>query len=157
MNDRQRVEAILFPVFFQNVLKCGVNDKGSDDYKACMLQLQQAIDIALTGCDERRRDSLMRRTIRLHNEITESHRRDYVRVEKMGLIALYTLQMVLDADYLVLVEGSDLSEAINAIVRGLADAFSEERLDASAQKQAGRMLSHLQQLGYFDGVKREAA
>lgn len=157
MNDRQRVEAIFFPVFFQQVLRCGVNDKGSDDYRACMLQLQQAIDAALVGCDEKRVGNLMRRVIRVHNDVTEPYRRENVRVEKMGLMALYCLQMVLDADYLVLEEGSDLAEAINAIMRGLADAFKEEKLDASAQKQAGRMLSHLQQLGYFDGVRREAA
>lgn len=157
MNDRQRAEAIFFPIFFQQVLRCGVNDKGSEDYRACMLQLQQAIDAALKGCDERRYANLMRRAIRAHNEVTEVYRRENVRVEKMGLMALYCLQAVLDADYLVLEEGSDLAEAINAIVRGLADAFSEEKLDASAQKQAAKMLGHLQQLGYFYGVRREAA
>lgn len=157
MNDRQRAEAIFFPIFFQQVLRCGVNDKGSDEYRACFLQLQQAIDLVLKGCDERRYGNLMRRAIRVHNEVTEPYRREKVRVEKMGLMALYCLQMVLDADYLVLVEGSDLSEAINAIVRGLSDAFKEEKLDASAQKQAAKLLNHLQQLGYFYGVRREAA
>lgn len=157
MNDRQRVEAIFFPIFFQQVLRCGVNDKGSDDYRSCFLQLQQAIDIVLRGCDEKRYANLMRRAIRAHNEVTEVYRKSNIRVEKMGLIALYALQMVLDADYLVLEEGSDLAEAINAIMRGLADAFKEEKLDASAQKQAGRMLTHLQELGYFDGVRRAAA
>jgi len=113
--------------------------------------------MVLQGCDERRYANLMRRAIRLHNQVTAGYRKERVRVEKMGLIALYSLQMVLDADYLVLEEGSDLSEAINAIMRGLTDAFSEEKLDASAQKQAAKLLSHLQELGYFYGIKREAA
>ena len=157
MNDRQRVEAIIFPIFFQQILRCGVNDKGSEEYRACFLQLQQAIDAALEGCDERRKGNLKRRAIRAHNEITEQYRREHIRVEKMGLMALYALQAVLDADYLVLEEGSDLSEAINAIVRGLSDAFAEEKLDASAQKQASKLLGHLRQLGYFCGARREAA
>lgn len=157
MNDRQRTEAIFFPIFFQQVLRCGVNDQTTEEFRACFLQLQQAIDMVLQGCDERRYANLMRRAIRLHNQVTAGYRKERVRVEKMGLIALYSLQMVLDADYLVLEEGSDLSEAINAIMRGLTDAFSEEKLDASAQKQAAKLLSHLQELGYFYGIKREAA
>ena len=157
MNDRQRVEAMLFPVFLQQVLRCGVNDQGSDDFRSCMLHLQQAITAALEGCDQKKRDHLMRRVCRVHNDVTARYRADHIRVDKMGLMTLYCLQAVLDADYLLLEEGSNLSEAINAIVRGLEDAFAEERLDASAQKQAAKMLGHLQELGYFYGVRREAA
>lgn len=157
MNDRQRTEAILFPVFLLNILACGVNDQQSDEFLACRAQLHQAIEEALHGCDDKRKSSLLRRAARVHNDITASYRAEGVRVEKMALMALYCLQAVLDADYLVLVEGSDLAAAIDAVVNGLEHAFAEERLDASAKKQAGRMLLHLQELGYFHGVRREAA
>ena len=152
MNDRQRTEAIIFPVFFQNVLRYGVNDKSTEDYMKAMLKLQQAIDLVLKGCDQRRRDNLMRRACRIHNEVTESYRREHVRVEKMGLMALYALQRVLDEDYLVLEAGSDLAQAIEAIVEGLQDAFDEAKLDASARKQSLKLLGHMQFLGYFVGV-----
>lgn len=157
MNDRQRTEAILFPVFLLNILACGVNDQSTPEFNACRAQLHQAIEEALRGCDDKRKSSLLRRAARVHNEITEPYRKEKIRVEKMALMALYCLKAVLDADYLVLVEGSDLAAAIDAVVNGLEHAFKEEKLDASAQKQAAKMLSHLQQLGYFYGVRREAA
>lgn len=90
----------------------------------------------------------MRRAIRLHNDITTPFR-GKVGADKVGLVALYTLQRVLDADYLILEEGSGLSEALSAIVRGLEHAFAEPALDASAQKQAAKMLHNLQSRGYY--------
>lgn len=148
MNDRQRVEAILFPVFFQQILRCGASDQKSDEFRTCFLQLQQAIDLTLKGCDERKTGNLMRRAIRLHNEITTPYR-GKVGAEKVGLVALYTLQNILAEDYLELEEGSDLAEAIAAIIRGLDHAFAKPTLDASAQKQAAKMLRELQTRGYY--------
>lgn len=152
MNDRQRTEALLFPVWLLNILHCGVNDKSTDDYKRCTEILGAATEEALKGCDERKRAALLRRVARVHNAITEDYRRNDVHVDKIGLIALYTLQAILEADYLVLEEGSPLSTAINAIIEALADAFTEQRLDASARKHAGKLLCQLQDEGYFWGV-----
>lgn len=142
----------MFPVFFQQVLKCGVNDKTTDDYRSCMLQLQQAIDVVLRGHEPRKKDYLMRRACRVHNVVTASYRDERIRVEKMGMMALYCLQRVLEADYLVLEEGSNLAAAIEAVVRGLEDSFVEEKLDASARKQALKLLQTMQDEGYFVGV-----
>lgn len=74
MNDRQRVEAALFPVWLLNILKCGVNDKDTDDYRRCQSILASAVDEAFKGCDEWRRAQLLRRVARVHNQITEDFR-----------------------------------------------------------------------------------
>lgn len=150
--DLRRTELLLFPVWLLNIIRCGVNDKDTDDYRRCQEILVTSINEALKGCDERKAGALLRRAARVHNKITEQYRRNDVHVDKIGLICLYALQAVLESDHLVLEEGSPLSAAINAIVDALADAFAEPKLDASARKQAVKLITMLQREGYFDGV-----
>ena len=152
MNDRQRIEALLFPVWLLNIIHCGVNDKSTDDYKRCVEILGTATEEALKGCDDRKRAALLRRVARVHNAGTDDYRRNNVHVDKIGLIALYTLQAILEADYLVLEEGTPLAAAITAIIDSLSDAFAEPRLDASARKHASKLLGQLQDEGYFWGI-----
>jgi len=45
-----------------------------------------------------------------------------------------------------------MSIAANAIIAGLQDAMEQERLFASAKKQAVKTLRALQSEGYFEGV-----
>lgn len=152
LTDRQRVEILLFPLFFANILECGVKDK-DEEYDRCQLYLDEAILEALKGCDDKRVASLKRRAARAHNAITADYIKNKAHVDKIGLVAIYTLQAILDADYLVLDEGSKLSAAIEAIIAALSHAFAEARLDASARKHAGKMLSQLQAMDYFPGVR----
>lgn len=160
MNDRQRVEAALFPSWFINILSCGVSpDERDDDYYRCQRILATAVSEALRGCDEQKSNQILRRVSRVHNAVTDDYRRNDVSVIKIGLIALYALEAVLSADYLELTEGSPLALAIDAIIEALSASFAEPRLDASARKHAGKVLSHLKSLGYFESVtlQREAA
>lgn len=159
MNDRQRVEAIVFPVWFQTVMVCGVNDQTTEDFKTCFSYFQDAINEGLRGCDERKRMALLRRAARLHNDIMRDDIANDVSVEKIGLSALYALQIVLDADYLVLHEDSALASAIQSVIAGLEHAMARAKLDASARKHGRKLVEHMQRLGYFDGVvlQRDAA
>lgn len=153
MNDRQRVEALIFTTIFLNVLDCGVDDPNSDEARKCRAYLVEAREEVLRGMDERRRAAILRRTTRLHDAVMDPHRKEGMRVDKAGMIAYYALQAVLESGYLELCEGTKLAVALNAIVEGLADGFAEDRLDSSAQKQAMKMLRHMQMDGYFDGVE----
>ena len=73
------------------------------------------------------------------------------------MIGYYMLQSVLACGYLELEEGSKIAVAINSILEEID--FSEQKIDASARKQAAKMLTHLQADGFFGGVvfEREAA
>ena len=160
LTDRRRTEILLFPVWLLNVVECGVSpDKRDDDFYRCKRILAEAVAEALRGCCDTKANSLLRRVYRLHNALTEDYRRNGAHVDKIGLIALYTLQAVLEDGYLELVEGTPLSAAIHAIIEALSDAFAEARLDASAKKHAAKVIAHLQRDGYFSGVhiQREAA
>ena len=157
LNDRQRVELLLFPLLLKSILESGA--RRDAHYEACGQILDGAMIEIIGRLDERRRVQIMRRTVRVHDDITDVARKGGVRVDKAALTVFYALQKLLDAGALELDEGSDLSEAIHAIIHAFADAFEEARLDASARKHAVRMIERLQALGYFSGCafEREAS
>jgi hypothetical protein len=157
MTDRQRVEALFFILVFKSILEsAGQRDAG---YDTCIRALDAAAATILRREDQKRRAALMRRVMRLHDAATDPNRKDGVSVLKIGMTIYYVLQAVLGSGYLELEEGSDLARAISAIIENFDDAFGEKKLDASAQKQARKMLETLQREGYFHGVEfqREAA
>jgi hypothetical protein len=150
MNDRQRVEALFFPLVMKSILEsAGQRDAG---YDACIRALDAAAATILRREDQKRRASLMRRVMRLHDTATDPNRKDGVSVLKIGMTIYYVLQAVLGSGYLELEEGSDLARAISAIIENFDDAFGEKKLDASAHKQARKMLATLHREGYFQGV-----
>jgi hypothetical protein len=155
INDRQRTEALFFPLVFKSILEsAGRRDAG---YDLCIKALDAAAAEILRREDLPKRAQIMRRVLRLHDTATEVNRKGGVSVLKTGMVTYYVLQAVLRDGFLELVEGSDLAVAISKIIEAFADAFEETRLDASAQKQAARMLGILQREGYFYGVAIERA
>jgi hypothetical protein len=157
MTDRQRIEQLFFPLVFKSILEsAGQRDAG---YDACIRALDAAAATILRREDQKRRAALMRRVMRLHDTATEPDRKGGVSILKIGMTIYYVLQAVLRSGYLELEEGSDLARAISAIIENFDDAFGEKKLDASAQKQARRMMEVLNREGYFHGVEfqREAA
>jgi hypothetical protein len=156
MNDRQRVEALLFPQMLLAVLIAGVGHK-DDEYEKCKALLLAACEEILHDLDDRRRSSILRRTYRLQLAVTEPYRKEGVPLAKVGLMELYVLQRILDDNYLVLTEGSSMAKALDLIVPALGHALEEPKLNTSAQKQAGKMLSALQAAGYFETIGAQYA
>lgn len=156
LTDRQRIELLLFPQMLLAMLIAGVEDakKGADQYLGAQTQLVEACRDALHGCDDRKRAKLLRRVDRVHLEVIDPYLKDGVLMAKIGLMALYALQAVLDCDYLVLTEGSALSKALDHLLPALEHEMGG-KLEASARKQAGKMICHLQTLGYFESVPTE--
>lgn len=156
MNDRQRVEALLFPQMLLAVLIAGAQEK-DEEYEKCQKLLLAACEEILHGLDDRRRAAIVRRTYRLQLAVTEPYRKEGVPLAKVGLMELYVLQRILDDNYLVLTEGSAFSKALELIVPALSHALEEPKLNTSAQKQANKMLSALQTSGYFESIGAEYA
>lgn len=157
LNDRQRVELLLFPLLLKSILESGA--RRDAHYETCAQILDGAMIEIIGRLDDQRRKQIMRRTVRVHDDITDVTRKGGARVDKVALTVFYAMQKLLDAGALELDEGSDLSEAIHAIIHAFADAFEEARLDASARKHAAKMIERLQALGYFQPapVERNAA
>lgn len=157
MNDRQRVEALFFPLLFKSILESGAKRDG--DYEACRQALDSAMIEVLARLDDKRKASIMRRLYRTVDGVAQPDRKGGVTVEKTALTGYYLIQTVLESGYLELTDGSLLATAILAIVDAFRESFDEKPLDASARKQAGKMLRDLQERGLFQGVEivREAA
>lgn len=152
MNDRQRTEAVFFPLWMMNLMFTGAANREEEDYKVVWVYLDNACAEVLRGCDAKKMAYIMRRATRLHDRIMADYIKGGARSDKVGLIMAYILQAVVDAEYLVVYEGSDLAIAIDAIFAGLEKARGMEKMDASARKQAVKTLRALQTEGYFEGV-----
>jgi hypothetical protein len=157
VNDRQRVEALFFPLLFKSVVTS--SGEATEGNAQCVAYLDEAMREVMRDLDDRRKASIWRRVVRVHDAVMEPGRKGGLGVEKAGMIGFYLLNAVLASGYLELEEGSRVAVAVNAVVEALGDAFSQQALDASARKQAAKMLRQLQDGGFFEGVEmqREAA
>lgn len=155
MNDRQRIEALFFPLLFKSLLESAA--KRDDGFYACKSALDAAMIDILKREDDRRKAQLMRRAIRAVDGFAKPERKGGVRADKIALQAYHLLQAVLVNGYLELDDGSMLAIAITAVLDAFADAFNEAKLDASARKHAAKALAELQSAGLFAGVEMRNA
>lgn len=68
---------------------------------------------------------------------------------KIAAAVFYFLKDLTDSGYLELWEGSPVAEAAAIYIPAIEHVFAEDRLDASAQKAARRILGKLQERGYY--------
>lgn len=68
---------------------------------------------------------------------------------KFAMTYYYWVEDLLSRDVLSLSEGSSMGEALTMLLPMMEHGFAEERRDASARKQAGRMLRWFQDRGFY--------
>ena len=76
---------------------------------------------------------------------------------KFAMTYYYWLEDLLARDVLSLTEGSSMGEAVTMLLPMMEHGFDSERRDASARKQAGRMLRWFQDRGFYVDAWAEAA
>lgn len=117
--------------------------------------LNKACDEAVDGLDERKRRQLNRRITRVAMDCSvEIDRQNAV---KISLALYYFTKALLDSGTLELWEGSAMGEAMDLLFPAYQQGFDEARLDASAQKRARHMISHLNRAGFYLGVQNAVA
>ena len=153
-SDRQRVEAMLIPQMVLGVLICGVNDPNHPDAVAAKQLLVDACEEALIGVGEPQRSKLIRRMVRVHEEVTGPYKKEGHRVDKVGVIVYFLIKAVTDWDYMVIGNGSAFQRALDLFMPAIEHTTDDKLkpLFDSARKQARKVLDHLQQLGYFSSV-----
>ena len=152
LSDRQRVEALLFPQMLWAVVEAGVNDKEGAEFKECQRLLFEAMAEPVKGLSERDTGKIVRRTGRVHLDVTEPYRQEGARCDKVGLIVYFLIKAATECDYLVIPEGSAIQRALDLYLPAVQHSADEAALFASSKKHARKVLKHLQRLGYFDGV-----
>ena len=156
LSDRQRIETLLLPIMCQSVVKSGAGDPSAPDAVACSNHFGKAIEEGVSGLDEKKKYSLLRRALRLHELVTAPYTKHGARVDKVGLMVFYVLKWATDAEYLILHDGSAMSQGLDILLPALEHAAEIEALSNSAKKAAGKMLAQLQREGFFQNVRSTA-
>ncbi|MER9436657.1 hypothetical protein NKJ04_17340 [Mesorhizobium sp. M0618] len=187
MNDTQRVELSLPVHVMLSVLICGANcaeprvqDKAAWDafnerlatdqkfaeshktFQRTKLLLIKACNEAIAGVyPEKKQMSLLRRIERVHMDMVEPYvKDDNPDPRKIGIIAFYLLQHLVDTGTLIVPEDSSFGKALEHMLPALSpwegstekEIQDYEHLNRSARKQVRRIMQHLQAEGYYRGL-----
>lgn len=126
-------------------------------------------ELLLEACKEPMRDvypqrkeaSLLARIERVHREIVEPYLKgDSPDPRKIGIIAFYLLQHLVDNEVLLVPEDCSFGKALTVMLPALSpwegstakEVEDYERLNKSAQKQVGKIVQQLQSAGYYRGI-----
>lgn len=154
-SDRDIVQDLLPIRIFTAVITHGIDDPEGDTAKQILTWLGEAESEALLDVDGRKADQLCRRSWRLHAKILEPFVAGKVAVAKFALVAFYVLDTIRRQGKLQYREDGPLDRAIGAILAedGTVTEFANiKKIDESAQKQARKMFSLLQDEGYYRGL-----
>lgn len=108
-------------------------------------------------CSNVRRRRLLDRTAAVGSECIRAMGFEDQSSVKFAMTYYYWLEDLLARDVLSLTEGSSMGEAVTMLMPMMEHGFESERRDASARKQAGRMLRWLQERGFYREAMAEAA
>lgn len=124
--------------------------------------LMEACEEALRGVyPEKKEMALLRRIERVHAEMVEPYvKTDSPDPRKIGIIAFYLLQHLVETETLLVPEDSPFGRALEYMLPALSpwEGSTEEEvrdydnLNRSARKQVIKILRHLQNEGYYQGI-----
>lgn len=144
---------MLFPIIAYAVVAAGANEPDSDEAKEAKAYFQTAVTEAFANNDKSKNRKLASRALRVSEKVIAPFNKGTEgRVDKVGLVLYHMLRWVTDADYLVIPDETPMRKGLDMLLPGLEHAASEERLNRSALKAAKKMMSALQEEGYFEGV-----
>jgi len=147
--DRQVVEATLPSSLFWSVMVHGVADPDAGDNPKVICLLDQATEEAVANLTPEHRSKILRRASRLYQVALEDFQKQGIEAGKFGLIVFYLFDALRNAGLFELVDGSPLDQALEVLLPAVAEWTAVPAVDASAQKQARRLLKLLQDEGYF--------
>ena len=148
-SDRQITEATLPSSFFWAVMVNGVADRDAPDHAVVIALLDEATEAELAGLTFEHRSKILRRSKRIFDQALAEFRKQEIEAGKFGLIAFYLFDVLREAGLFTLVDGSPLDQALEALLPAIAEWTAVPAVDASAQKQARRLLGMLQREGYY--------
>lgn len=152
LSDRQRVEIGLPAHMMLAAILAGVEDQQSEEF------LQAKADLIIAGSDpvsdlvDKKAIKILNRTRALLDAITKEHIAEGMEVAKVALITFHFMRFIIEDGYLQYEEGSAFERSIHAFMEALEHKAQEPKVNASAVKQARKMLRKLQDLGYYQGV-----
>ena len=153
LSDRQRVEIGLPSHMMLAAILAGVEDQQSEEFLKAKSDLIEAGSEPVSDLMDKKAVKILDRTRSLLDTITKDHVAEGVEVAKVALITFHFMRFIIEDGYLQYVEGSAFDRSIQAFMEALEYKAQEPKINASAIKQAKRMLRRLQELGYYRGVE----
>jgi hypothetical protein len=160
LNDRQKIELALPANFFFALSICDVfaldpakaaepdaAEKGAKEIEKLRELLRAACWEPIANDPEKKQRNLANRIYRIATEVSADL--DQQLGTKVALTFYYWLEDLLSRGVLICYEGSAFGRAVSMLFDMMKHAFEVERLDASAQKQARKLLDRLQAQGYY--------
>lgn len=154
LSDRQRVELVIPARLLWSVVHCGVEEKKTS--LTTLEMIKSACFEPLDGLLAKDKLSLARRIDRVFAEVIEpltSTDKQIVTIGKAGLVIYYFIVDLVEREYLVLYADTPMAKVIEAILPDLTPLANIAGVDRSAQKQAAKLLSRLNELGYYGSLR----
>lgn len=153
-NERRVVEAVILPLSFVPVISGGIHDDCAEDRDATVKLLKEAMDECLPEMDHKTYQRVFRRAREAVYEgfLKRSENAETLAV-KAGLALYYFLDNMLQQNAYEIAEGSKFDQALAMILPAMQEWIVVVKLDQSAFKEGKRMLSRLQELGYYKDVQ----
>lgn len=154
-SDRHRVE-ICLPA--QMMLACAIagiseEEQKKDDFISFKKDLIDAGWEPVEDLDTKKRNGVLRRVLRLHESIPKQIIGDDPGdIPKLALVQFHLIKMILEDGYLQYEEDGAFHRSVLTFMEALQHHAEKEKLNASAIKQAKKLLRRLQDEGYYRGV-----
>lgn len=162
MSDTMRVELALPAHMMLGVLVVGATERETPEFKRTRDLLIKACEIPMQGLfGPKEKMKILRRIERVHLDMVKPYlQTDNPDPRKIGIIAYYVIQHLLDTGMLIIDEASDFGRALDVMLPALSpwegstaeEVKDYDNLNRSARKQVRRVFQHLQAEGYYVGI-----
>lgn len=155
VSDRQMTESVLPAHLMLSVVLNGADDIENDaDAQRCIALLRDAANEPVAHLvGSKAKEKIWRRSERAYRDVSKAWTGEGVAVGKFGLVVFYWLRALVDAGHLIMEDDSPFQQAMEILLPCLEPYANVEGIDRSAQKQAPKFHSKLQELGYYGGVQ----
>lgn len=156
LSDRHRVE-ICLPT--QMMLACAIagiseENQQQEDFKSFKADLVKASWEAVEDLAVNKTRSVLNRVMKLNQAMADEFLKDDKdNIPKLALIQFHCIRFIIEDEYLQYEEDSPFGRGVVTFMNAIDHHAAEEKLNASAIKQARKMLKRLQQMGYYPGVQ----
>ena len=155
LSDRNRIEICLPAQMMLTSAIAGVpeTEQGKEDFLEFKKNLIIASKWPISDLDTKKRNNLLRRLTRLHENIhAEVIGNDAGNIPKLALVQFHLIRIIIEDGYLDYPEDGPFAVAVIAFMEALQHHANESKLNTSAIKQAKKLLLSLQDGGFYRGV-----
>lgn len=153
-NDRRLVETVNMTLSFSMILVQGVSPEFKETKEQILSLLTESLNNLVQHLDHKKRTKIMQRCrYSMENGFVTEALKQNSHAAKIGLALYYFIKNMQEQNLFYYAEGSAFDKALSMILPCLEDWANQDRFDKSSFKEARKMLSRYQAVGYYTDVK----